>query len=317
MKASLLYSALWLSACAQLLADFPTQEEVQSRLAVGMTPEQVVALFGTPGTGTPEGPGDQRVFSYLCPVGRRTREVEGYVGFKVFFENDRLTTWRPIQAKPSYDPEMHAREHLLPVAWWWGLLLVGGVIYAIAKAFRRGQSEYERILEAYASRISEIRVPHFPMSLARFHEAQADMHAGYKTALREIRRGRKTSHWIWYIFPQLAGLGRSGMAEKYAIRDLAEACDYLRDPLLRARYEEITAAANDQLSRGRALEDLMGSRIDALKLVSSLTLFRAAAERMAKDVPAFNNSLATAIEPVLTRAAAHGYPACVDTLSSL
>ncbi len=49
------------------------------------------------------------------------------------------------------------------------------------------------------------------MSLTRFHEAQASRRAGYDTALAEIRRGRKTSHWIWYIFPQLAGLGRSSM----------------------------------------------------------------------------------------------------------
>ena len=73
------------------------------------------------------------------------------------------------------------------------------------------------------------------MSLQRFHEAQTDPRVGYDRALAEIRCGRKTSHWIWYIFPQLAGLGRSAMAEKYAIRDLAEACDYLRDPILRAR----------------------------------------------------------------------------------
>ena len=64
------------------------------------------------------------------------------------------------------------------------------------------------------------------MSLVRFHEAQASRSAGYDTALAEIRRGRKTSHWIWYIFPQLAGLGRSSTAQKYAIRDLAEACAY-------------------------------------------------------------------------------------------
>src|SRR3954470_11411387 len=121
------------------------------------------------------------------------------------------------------------------------------------------------------------------MSLVRFHEAQADPHAGYDTALAEIRRGRKTSHWIWYIFPQLAGLGRSAMAEKYAIRDLAEACDYLHDPLLRARYEEITAAVSDQLADGVAVEELMGSRIDALKLVSSLTLFRDAAQSLAQE----------------------------------
>ncbi len=116
------------------------------------------------------------------------------------------------------------------------------------------------------------------MSLERFHEAQASGRAGYDTALAEIRRGRKTSHWIWYILPQLAGLGRSAMSEKYAIRDLAEARNY---PLLRARYEEITAAVSDQLARGLALEHLMGSRIDALKLVSSLTLFGGAAQNLA------------------------------------
>ncbi len=136
------------------------------------------------------------------------------------------------------------------------------------------------------------------MSLERFHKAQASRSAGHDTALAEIRRGRKTSHWIWYIFPQLAGIGRSAMAEKYAIRDLAEACDYLRDPLLRARYEEITAAVSDQLARGLALEDLIGSRIDALKLVSSLTLFRAAAENLARDAESFE-ALARRVDATL------------------
>ena len=165
------------------------------------------------------------------------------------------------------------------------------------------------------------------MSLQRFHEAQADPHAGYETALAEIRRGRKRSHWIWYIFPQLAGLGRSSTAQKYGIRDLAEAWDYLRDPLLRARYEEITAAVSDQLglgaplpsrgARGLALEDLMGSRIDALKLVSSLTLFRTAAGCVADaDLP-FNSSLAAVIDLILKHAATEGYPPCARTLSLL
>jgi len=155
------------------------------------------------------------------------------------------------------------------------------------------------------------------MSLARFHDAQANRTVGYNTALAEIRSGRKTSHWIWYIFPQLAGLGHSPMAQNYAIHDLAEACDYLRDPLLRARYEEITAAVSDQLARGVALEELMGSRIDALKLVSSLTLFRAAAERMANGDPAFSHSLAEVIDLTLKHAATQGHPPCARTLRSL
>ena len=90
------------------------------------------------------------------------------------------------------------------------------------------------------------------MSLARFHDAQASLSVGYKAALAEIRRGRKTSHWIWYIFPQLAGLGRSSTARAYALDDLAETCAYLRDPLLRTRYEEIACAVSDQLARGRS-----------------------------------------------------------------
>src|SRR5437879_11177144 len=113
------------------------------------------------------------------------------------------------------------------------------------------------------------------MSLERFHEAQARHWAGYDTALAEIRAGGKRNHWIWYIFPQIEGLGRSSTARAYAIQDLGEACDYLRDPILFARYEEILAAVGEQLTRRIRLEDLMGGRIDALKLVSSLTLFRA------------------------------------------
>jgi uncharacterized protein (DUF1810 family) len=61
------------------------------------------------------------------------------------------------------------------------------------------------------------------MSLARFHQAQASRLAGYDAALAEIQRGRKVSHWIWYIFPQIAGLGRSSAARDYAIRDLEKA----------------------------------------------------------------------------------------------
>lgn len=150
--------------------------------------------------------------------------------------------------------------------------------------------------------------------MRRFHAAQASSTAGYNTALAEIRRGRKTSHWIWYIFPQLAGLGRSSTAQTYAIRDLAEACDYLRDPLLRARYEEITRAVHDQLARGAALEDLMGSRTDALKLVSSLTLFRVAAQHLAGEEPIFA-FLADFFTSLLGKTTAQGHPPCAHTLA--
>src|SRR5207248_7299425 len=66
----------------------------------------------------------------------------------------------------------------------------------------------------------------WPMSLERFHEAQAGRGAGYDTALAEIRAGGKRSHWIWYIFPQIEGLGRSSTARAYAMHDLGAACAY-------------------------------------------------------------------------------------------
>lgn len=152
------------------------------------------------------------------------------------------------------------------------------------------------------------------MSLERFHNAQASPSAGYDTALAELRRGRKSSHWIWYIFPQIEGLGRSSTARAYALRDLAEACAYLRDPILRPRYEEIAGAVREQLARGRSLEDLMGGRTDALKLVSSLTLFRAAAKSLAGDDPTLD-SLAQRCDSILEQTSAQSYPPCAPTLS--
>src|SRR6266446_1017934 len=154
------------------------------------------------------------------------------------------------------------------------------------------------------------------MSLERFHEAQAKRSGGYDTALAEIRAGGKRSHWIWYILPQIEGLGRSSAARAYAMQDLDEACAYLRDPVLRARYEEIVAAVNEQLARGIQLEDLMGGRIDALKLVSSLTLFRAAAERLAREDPTFA-SLAECLAALLEQTSKQGYPACDFTLARI
>lgn len=103
--------------------------------------------------------------------------------------------------------------------------------------------------------------------LERFVVAQEQI---YARALDEIRRGKKRSHWMWFIFPQLAGLGRSATAQRYAIADAAEARAYLAHPLLGARYVECVSA----------LQDLIGSDavavfgdVDAVKLRSSLTLF--------------------------------------------
>ena len=103
--------------------------------------------------------------------------------------------------------------------------------------------------------------------LERFVQAQS---GDYARALGEIREGRKRSHWMWYIFPQLAGLGHSPAARHYAIRGLGEARAYLAHPLLGARLREVVAALQD-LS-GTSAEAVFGA-VDAMKLRSSLTLF--------------------------------------------
>jgi uncharacterized protein (DUF1810 family) len=105
--------------------------------------------------------------------------------------------------------------------------------------------------------------------LARFVDAQ-DSGGTYERALAELRAGRKSSHWMWFVFPQIAGLGRSGMAERYAIGSLAEAQAYLSHPVLGPRLVE---CANAVVQHGdRSAEQIFGG-IDAVKLRSSMTLF--------------------------------------------
>jgi uncharacterized protein (DUF1810 family) len=103
--------------------------------------------------------------------------------------------------------------------------------------------------------------------LKRFLDAQQ---RDYAAALSEIKSGRKRSHWMWYIFPQIAGLGYSDMAKRYAIADLAEATDYLAHPVLGKRLKEIAAALLGLDSHNAT--QVMGSP-DDLKLRSSMTLF--------------------------------------------
>ena len=86
----------------------------------------------------------------------------------------------------------------------------------------------------------------------------------------ELRRGRKTSHWMWYIFPQVAGLGRSATAQKYAIQSLDEAKAFLDDPVLGERLRECSKLLLEH--RERDAESILGG-IDAIKLRSSMTLF--------------------------------------------
>jgi len=96
----------------------------------------------------------------------------------------------------------------------------------------------------------------------------------YDVVVEELRRGRRTSHWMWFIFPQIAGLGHSPMSERYAIRSLEEARAYLAHPLLGARLRECTGLV--LALTGHTAEDVFGP-IDAKKQRSSMTLFHRAA----------------------------------------
>ena len=107
------------------------------------------------------------------------------------------------------------------------------------------------------------------MYLERFVTAQ-DSGGTYRRAVAELRRGRKASHWMWFIFPQIAGLGRSATAQTYAISNLAEAQAYLAHPVLGPRLVECTEILASH--RGLSAEQIFGG-IDAIKLRSSMTLF--------------------------------------------
>ena len=112
-----------------------------------------------------------------------------------------------------------------------------------------------------------------PYDLKRFLDAQS---ADYEQAIREIRSGRKVSHWMWYVFPQFAGLGFSAMSQKYAIKSVAEAESYLRHPVLGVRLKGCFDAA--VRVKGKSAHDIFGSP-DDMKLQSSATLFAAVSEK--------------------------------------
>jgi uncharacterized protein (DUF1810 family) len=117
------------------------------------------------------------------------------------------------------------------------------------------------------TRANDPAQPADPYHLSRFVEAQAD---DYAQALAEIKAGQKDSHWMWYIFPQLDGLGYSSMSRRYGIKSAAEAKAYLEHPVLGPRLLECAQAALGV--EGRSAYDIFGSP-DDMKLKSSATLF--------------------------------------------
>ena len=131
-----------------------------------------------------------------------------------------------------------------------------------------------------------------PHNLQQFVEAQEST---YVQALRELPEGRKRSHWMWFIFPQLRGLGYSAMAYEYGIASRAEAVAYLEHPVLGARLRECTRSVN--AVEGRSAHDIFGSP-DDLKFCSSMTLFAGVATDNAEFLEALARFCATASRPV-------------------
>ena len=159
-----------------------------------------------------------------------------------------------------------------------------------------------------------------PPDLSRFHDAQDQPHAGHADALREMQEGAKRSHWIWYVLPQVSGLGLSDMAKAYGLRGAAEAEAYLRDPVLRSRLLAITSAIATHVvsPASTTLASLMGSEVDARKAVSSLTLFEHVARRMpAPDQVSEVKAIGETAMGILDAVASQGYARCPVTLASL
>jgi len=123
-----------------------------------------------------------------------------------------------------------------------------------------------------------------PYRLERFTQAQ-DAGGTYQRAVAELRAGRKVSHWMWFIFPQVAGLGFSAMSQRYAISGRAEARAYLDHQVLGPRLTECARIVAD--TQGRTADDIFGP-VDAMKLHSSMTLFAA----VAPDDPVFGEVIA-------------------------
>ena len=122
-------------------------------------------------------------------------------------------------------------------------------------------------------------------NLQRFIDAQEST---YEAARREMSAGQKRSHWMWFIFPQIQGLGSSPTAQRYAIANLEEGAAYLRHPLLGKRLENCTELVN--AIRGCSVADIFGYP-DDLKFHSSVTLFARVAEEFGIEAPVFKEAL--------------------------
>lgn len=158
-----------------------------------------------------------------------------------------------------------------------------------------------------------------PFDLERFKRAQAAATGGFADARRELLAGQKTSHWIWYVLPQLRRPGTSAMSQTYGLADRAEANAYLGDPVLGPRLAELIGIVARHLAAEADLVTLMGSSTDALKITSCVTLFAPLAEELgAAASTAFNvGAFARDCRAVLAAAERQGFPPCAFTRERL
>lgn len=151
------------------------------------------------------------------------------------------------------------------------------------------------------------------MDLDRFVQAQA---LQYADAAAEIRAGQKITHWVWFVLPNILGLGHSEKAQYYAIAGQDEARAYYFHPVLGPRLTEISELTAAALARGIPLLQLYGDT-DALKTISCLTLFVAVTEAMDATAAPWHEGFLQAAQAVLAAGAAQGYPRCARTVAQL
>lgn len=156
-------------------------------------------------------------------------------------------------------------------------------------------------------------------SIQRFIDAQQglDGYISFHQAYQELNSGRKLSHWIWYIFPQLKQLGFSSIAQHFGILNFKEACEYLQNTALFQNYDAITQILEQQFKRNVPILTLMHGDTDAKKLASSLTLFREAAFFLWHQNKTSTNfeTLACRCDRILKDISQQGYPPCERTLN--
>ncbi|CAM2955214.1 Uncharacterized conserved protein [Legionella steigerwaltii] len=158
-------------------------------------------------------------------------------------------------------------------------------------------------------------------TIQRFIKAQQgqEMYTSFLQAYNELKAGRKQSHWIWYIFPQLKLIGFSSTAQYFGIVDFKEACDYLQNEELFQNYYAIAKLVEQQIKRKIPVETLMSGQIDAKKLVSSLTLFRASASFLLHQGDNSQDfaALVNCCDQILVETSKQGYVPCTLTLEFL